>query len=118
MKLTVITPKQSTLVNLNGLENRVQMNTRDLSGIAIVKRMKLQNTAGRQIATLARIIRKLLIGKAETIHSLKNPNHINKISYMLPEIADDTSLFCVVKNVDASNIDLNNDLKKISEWAF
>ena len=22
----------------------------------------------------------------ETIHSLKNPNHINKISYMLPEI--------------------------------
>ena len=32
--------------------------------------------------------------------------------------ADDTSLFSVVKNVDASNIDLNNDLKKIGEWAF
>ena len=32
--------------------------------------------------------------------------------------ADNTSLFCVVKNVDASNIDLNNDLKKISKWAF
>ena len=32
--------------------------------------------------------------------------------------ADDTSLFSVVKNVDSSNIDLNNDLKKISEWAF
>ena len=31
---------------------------------------------------------------------------------------DDTSLFSVVKNVDASNIDLNNDLKKIGEWAF
>ena len=31
---------------------------------------------------------------------------------------DDTSLFSVVKNVDASNIDLNNDLKKIDEWAF
>ena len=32
--------------------------------------------------------------------------------------ADDTSLFSVVKNVDASNIDLNNDLKKIGEWVF
>ena len=32
--------------------------------------------------------------------------------------ADNTSLFCVVKNVDASNIDLNNDLKKIGEWVF
>ena len=32
--------------------------------------------------------------------------------------ADGTSLFSVVKNVDASNIDLNNDLKKIGEWAF
>ena len=32
--------------------------------------------------------------------------------------ADDTSLFCVVKNVDASNIEQNNDLKKIGEWAF
>ena len=32
--------------------------------------------------------------------------------------ADDTSLFSFVKNVDASNIDLNNDLKKIGECAF
>ena len=32
--------------------------------------------------------------------------------------ADNTSLFSVVKNVDASNIDLNNDLRKIDEWAF
>ena len=38
MKLTVVTAKQSTLMNLNGLENRVPMNTKDLSGIAIVKR--------------------------------------------------------------------------------
>ena len=30
---------------------------------------------------------KLILRKIkETIHSLKNPNHINKISYMLPEI--------------------------------
>ena len=33
-------------------------------------------------------------------------------------IVDDTSRFSVVTNVDASNIDLNNDLKKIGEWAF
>ena len=32
--------------------------------------------------------------------------------------ADDTSLFSVIKNVDASNIHLNNDLKKIGEWVF
>ena len=31
---------------------------------------------------------------------------------------DDTLLFSFVKNVDASNIDLNSDLKKIGEWAF
>ena len=31
---------------------------------------------------------------------------------------DDTSLFSVVKNVNALNIDLNNDLKKIGESAF
>ena len=32
--------------------------------------------------------------------------------------ADDTPFFSVVKNVDASNIDLNNDLEKISERSF
>ena len=31
---------------------------------------------------------------------------------------DDTSLLSAVKNIDASNNDLNNDLKKIGEWAF
>ena len=63
MKLTVVTVKQFTLVNLNGLSNRVQMNTKHLSGIAIVIRMKLLNTAGKQIITLTGIRRKLLIGK-------------------------------------------------------
>ena len=47
---------------LNGI--RVQMNTKDLSKIAIVKRIKLQNSFGKQIITLAGIRRKLLIGKA------------------------------------------------------
>ena len=32
--------------------------------------------------------------------------------------ADDASLFSVVRNIDASNIDLNSDLKKIGEWPF
>ena len=32
--------------------------------------------------------------------------------------ADGTLLFSVVKNVNASNIDLNNDLKEVGEWAF
>ena len=48
--------------------------------------------------------------------------YINDLSDNLasnPELfADDTSLFSVVQNVDASNIDLNNDLTKIGEWAF
>ena len=48
--------------------------------------------------------------------------YINDLSENLasnPKLfADDTSFFSVVKNVDASNIDLNNDLKKISKWAF
>ena len=64
MKLTVVTVKQFTLVNLNGLENRVQMKTKDLSRIAIVIRMKLLNTTGKQIITLTGIRRNLLIGKA------------------------------------------------------
>ena len=48
--------------------------------------------------------------------------YINDLSCNLasnPKLfADDTSLFSVIKNVDASNIDLNNNLKKIGEWAF
>ena len=40
------------------------MNTKDLPGIAIVKRIKVLNTVGKQISTLAGIWRKLLIGKA------------------------------------------------------
>ena len=41
MKLTVVTVKESTLVNLNGPKNRAQINTKDLSGIATVIRRKL-----------------------------------------------------------------------------
>ena len=32
--------------------------------------------------------------------------------------ADDTSLFPVVHDIDASANDLNHDLEKLSEWAF
>ena len=45
----------STSVNLNRLGNYVPMNTKYLSGIAIVKIEKLLNTAGKQITTLAGI---------------------------------------------------------------
>ena len=48
--------------------------------------------------------------------------YINDLSENLasnPKLfADGTSLFSVVKNVDVTNIDLNNELKKIGEWAF
>ena len=43
--------------------NRFQMNAKDSSGKNVVKRMKLQNTVGKQVTTLAGIRRKLLIGK-------------------------------------------------------
>ena len=48
--------------------------------------------------------------------------YINDLSEELasnPKLfADDTTLFSEVKNVDASDVGLNNDLKKIDEWAF
>ena len=48
--------------------------------------------------------------------------YINDLSEELasnPKLfADDTTLLSGVKNVDASNVGLNNDLKKIGEWAF
>ena len=65
MKLTVVTAKQPNLVSINDLKNRIQMNTKNLPGIAIVKRMKCLNTVKTQITTLAVISRKLLIGKAD-----------------------------------------------------
>ena len=40
------------------------MNTKDLLGIATVKRTELLNTTGKQITTLAGNKRKLLVGKA------------------------------------------------------
>ena len=40
------------------------MNIRDLTGMVIVKRIKLQSTVGKQITTLAGIRTMLLIGKA------------------------------------------------------
>ena len=61
MKLNIVTEKQPALVNLN---SRVPMNTKDLSGIATVKRIKLQNTVGKQITTLSGISRKLMKGKS------------------------------------------------------
>ena len=48
--------------------------------------------------------------------------YINDLSENLasnPKLfADDISLFLVIKDNEASDFDLNNDLKKISEWVF
>ena len=70
------------------------MNTKDLSGIAIVERMKWENTVGKRITILDEIRRKAFDRVSsltprkvkETIHLLKNRNQFNKISYMLPEM--------------------------------
>ena len=40
------------------------------------------------------------------------------LSFNVKPFADDTSLFPVVHNVDASAGELNDDLKKINTWAF
>ena len=70
------------------------MSTKDLSGIGIVKKNETtkhcceadynfrwdKNKVADKESRL--ILRKI----KETIHSLNNPNQINKVSYMLPEI--------------------------------
>lgn len=63
MKLTVVTIKQFTSLNLNYLLNSVQMDTKDLSRTAIVIRIKLQNTVEKQIENLVGLRINFLIGK-------------------------------------------------------
>lgn len=63
MKLTVVTIKQFTSLNLNYLLNSVQMDTKDLSRTAIVIRIKLQNTVEKQIENLVDLRINFLIGK-------------------------------------------------------
>ena len=66
------------------------MNTKDLSGIAIVIRIHCweadHNFNWDQKEVIDRESRLIPRKVKETIHSLKNPNHINKIPYMFPEI--------------------------------
>ena len=67
------------------------MNTKDLSGIAIVKRLKHcweadHNFSWDQKKFVDRESRLIPRKTKETIHSIKDLNHINKISYILPEI--------------------------------
>ena len=57
------------------------MNPKDLSGTVIVIRIKLDDK--KVIDWESRLIPRKI---KETINSLKNLDHINKISYMLPEI--------------------------------
>lgn len=63
MKLTVVTIKQFTSLNLNYLLNSVQMDTKDLSRTAIVIRIKLQNAVEKQIENLVGLRINFLIGK-------------------------------------------------------
>ena len=90
MKLTIVTVKQSTSVNLNGLQNRVQMNTEkyncDKNEIAKHCWEADHNFSWDQKKVVDRESRLIPRKVKESIHSLKNPNHTNKISYMLPEI--------------------------------
>ena len=58
----VATEDKDNVVYKIDCSNCEQVNTKDLSGIAIVIRMKLLNTTGKQITTLNGIRRKLLIG--------------------------------------------------------
>ena len=62
MKLTVVTVKQST--SKRSLKSRSD-NSKDVSGIVIVIRMRLQNTVGKHIITLAGIRRNLQTGKVD-----------------------------------------------------
>ena len=74
------------------------MNTKDLPGIAIVKKKNKKNEIAKHCWEIDHRVswnQKKVVDKEsrliprkikQTIHSLKNPNHNNKISYMLPEI--------------------------------
>ena len=76
--------KQSTLVNLNSLENCIQMNTKRTVRIAIVianYSWKVdRNCNWDQKKVIDRETRLIPRDIKETIQSLKNPNHIKKIS--------------------------------------
>ena len=90
MKLSVVTFKQSTLVNLNSLQNRVQINKRSVRNYDCDKNETAkhcweadQNFSWDQKKVIES---RLIPGKiVETIHFLKNPNHINKIPHIPPE---------------------------------
>ena len=92
MKLSVVTFKQSTLVNLNSLQNRVQINKRSVRNYDCDKNEPAkhcweadQNFSWDQKKVIDRESR-FIPGKiVETIHFLKNPNHINKIPHIPSE---------------------------------
>ena len=65
MKIKTISFKKSTKVTVKQKEvTRIKMNIKDLSGIATVKKIKLQNIVRKQITTLAGIRRRLFKIKA------------------------------------------------------
>ena len=70
------------------------MKTKDLLGITIVKKNEIPkrcwevncNFSWNQTKVVDRESKLIRRKIKEAIHLLKNPNHINKISYMLPDI--------------------------------
>ena len=66
------------------------MNKKDLLKIAIAKNMELPNTVEKKLLGSKKVDdreSRLIPWKIkEIIHSLKNANHINEISYILLEI--------------------------------
>ena len=59
MKLTVVTVKEPTSVNLHGIQNHNQIMAKDLSKYRIVKRFELQSTFGKRTTRQAEIKTKL-----------------------------------------------------------
>ena len=94
MKLTVVTVKQSASVNLKWSskmhsdehKRSVRNCNCDKNEIAKHCREADHNFNWDQKKVIDRESRLIPRKIKETIHSLKNPNYINKIAYMLPEI--------------------------------
>ena len=67
---------QYNLVDLNGPEHYIQMKLNDLPRIVTVKRLKLRNTRGKHIITIAGVRRKLLIKKSGYVLGRSNKLYI------------------------------------------
>ena len=51
-------------------------------------------------------------------HKIYKSDLSENLTFSPKLLADDTAFFSVVKNIGASITELNDDLKKVSEWTF